>query len=97
MDLKKNRKIKKHIKLIILAGRKGTRLSEETFLKPKPMIEIGHFPIIWHIMKSFSYYGVEEYIRALSYKSEVFKNYFINYKQFSENISLDLKNTKHKS
>ena len=92
MNLKKNKKIKNHIKLIILAGGKGTRLSEETFLKPKPMIEIGHFPIIWHIMKSFSYYGIEEFIHALGYKSEVVKNYFLNYRQFSGNISLDLRN-----
>ena len=56
------------------------------------MIEIGHLPIIWHIMKSFSYYGIEEFIHALGYKSEVVKNYFLNYRQFSGNISLDLRN-----
>ena len=69
---------------IILCGGKGTRLSEETILKPKPMVEIGGRPILWHIMKTYSFYGIKRFILALGYKGEYIKNYFHNYK-FSEN------------
>ena len=82
--------IQENIKLIILAGGKGTRLSEETYLKPKPMVKIGNYPILWHIMKSFSSYGINEFITTLGYKSEVIKNYFTNYKNFSGDLSIDL-------
>ncbi len=67
------------MKTIILAGGLGTRLSEETILKPKPMVEIGEFPIIWHIMKIYEKYNVNEFVVALGYKGDVIKNYFSNY------------------
>ena len=62
--------------IIILCGGKGTRLSEETISKPKPMVEIGGMPILWHIMKTYSYYGFNRFILALGYKGEVIKKYF---------------------
>ena len=65
------------MKIVILAGGFGTRLSEETIVKPKPMVEIGNKPIIWHIMQYFSYYGYNEFVIALGYKAEFIKEYFI--------------------
>ena len=67
------------MKAVILAGGLGTRISEETDLKPKPMIEIGSKPIIWHIMKLYSFYGVNEFIICLGYKGIHIKEYFANY------------------
>ena len=67
------------MKLIILAGGLGTRISEESHLKPKPMIEIGGMPIIWHIMKIYSYYGINEFIICLGYKGHMIKEYFADY------------------
>ena len=64
---------------VILCGGKGTRLSEETISKPKPMVEIGGKPILWHIMKSYSHYGVNRFILALGYKGDLIKQYFYNY------------------
>lgn len=79
------------MKAVILAGGLGTRLSEETNLKPKPMVEIGNRPIIWHIMKYFSCYGVNEFIICAGYKSEYIKNYFANYFQSNSDIMVNLK------
>jgi len=79
---------------IILCGGQGTRLSEETNLKPKPLVEIGNMPILWHIMKIYSYYGVNRFILALGYKGEQIKQYFYNYKYTSGDFSLRL-NPKH--
>ena len=76
--------------LVILCGGKGTRLSEETSLKPKPMVEIGGKPILWHIMKFYSYYGINRFILALGYKSEYIKQYFINYKLTSSDILVNI-------
>ena len=76
--------------VIILCGGKGTRLSEETNLKPKPMVEIGGYPILWHIMKLYSFYGVNRFILALGYKGEQIKNYFYNYKITGADFSLKL-------
>ena len=70
------------MKVVILAGGLGTRLSEETHLKPKPMIEIGGKPIIWHIMKSFSFYGFNEFIIAAGYKKSVIDKYYKNSKSY---------------
>ena len=87
------------MKVIILAGGLGTRLSEETSMKPKPMVEIGGFPIIWHIMKTYSYYGYNEFVIALGYKGEMIKDYFLRYSQHNSNLTIDLKNDrviKHK-
>ena len=68
------------IKTIILCGGLGTRLSEETHLKPKPMVEIGEKPILWHIMSLFSKFGVSDFTLALGYKGDVIKDYFKNLK-----------------
>ena len=78
------------MKVIILAGGLGTRLTEETTLKPKPMVEIGGYPILWHIMKIYSAYGINEFIPTLGYKGKVIKNYFINYQNANTNISIDV-------
>jgi glucose-1-phosphate cytidylyltransferase len=80
------------MKVIILAGGLGTRLSEETVLKPKPMVEIGGMPILWHIMKAYSFYGYSDFIICLGYKGYVIKEYFANYFLHQSNITIDLKN-----
>jgi len=77
--------------LVILCGGKGTRLSEETLLKPKPMVEIGGKPIIWHIMKIYSYFGVNRFILALGYKGDKIKEYFYNYKMTGPDFTLKMK------
>lgn len=79
-------------KAVILAGGLGTRISEETELRPKPMIEIGGRPILWHIMKIFSFYGVNEFIICLGYKGYVIKEYFSNYAMHLSDVTLDLPN-----
>ena len=68
------------MKVVILAGGFGTRISEESHLKPKPMIEIGEKPILWHIMKIYSYYGFNEFIICLGYKSHMIKEFFVKNK-----------------
>ena len=78
------------MKAVILAGGFGTRLSEETDLRPKPMVEIGGKPILWHIMNICGYHGVSEFIIALGYKGEVIKEYFINFYAFNNDITIDL-------
>ena len=75
---------------IILCGGKGTRLSEETIKKPKPMVEIGGKPILWHIMKSYSRFGINRFILALGYKGDIIKQYFYNYKNTGSDFSLKL-------
>lgn len=80
------------MKVVILAGGLGTRLSEETDLKPKPMVEVGEFPIIWHIMKIYSYYGFTDFIICLGYKGYVIKEYFANYFLHKSDIEIDIKN-----
>ena len=78
------------MKVIILAGGFGSRLSEETVLKPKPMVEIGGKPILWHIMNTYAVHGVEEFVVALGYKAEVIKAYFLNFYALNNDISVDL-------
>lgn len=78
-------------KVVILCGGKGTRLREETEHKPKPLISIGGYPILWHIMKHYSYYGFDDFILCLGYKGELIKEYFINYKNHHWDIRLNLK------
>ncbi|HKN86887.1 MAG TPA: glucose-1-phosphate cytidylyltransferase [Nitrospiraceae bacterium] len=80
------------MKAVILAGGLGSRLSEETVLRPKPMVEIGGKPILSHIMNTYSAHGVNEFIIALGYKGEVIKDYFLNYYTFNSNLSIDLSN-----
>lgn len=77
------------MKVVILAGGFGTRISEESHLKPKPMIEIGNMPILWHIMKTYSYYGYNEFIICAGYKQEVIKQWFANYFIHSSDITFD--------
>ncbi|MBO8219553.1 glucose-1-phosphate cytidylyltransferase [Prochlorococcus marinus] len=79
------------MKAVILAGGLGTRISEETHIKPKPMIEIGGMPIIWHIMKFLSSYEINEFIICLGYKGYVIKEYFSNYSLHSSDVTIDLK------
>ena len=78
------------MKAVILAGGLGTRLSEETYLKPKPMLEIGGFPIIWHIMKIYSFYGFNEFIICAGYKGHIIKDYFLNYNYSYSDIEINL-------
>ena len=80
------------MKVIMLAGGLGTRLTEETALKPKPMIEIGGFPILWHIMKIYSFYGFNEFVIALGYKGNLIKEYFLNYSEKLSDLTIDYKN-----
>lgn len=82
------------MKVIILAGGLGTRLQEETTVKPKPMVEIGGKPIIWHIMKIFSHYGHENFAIAMGYKAEVIQSYFLNYHHHHSNLTVHLKTGK---
>jgi glucose-1-phosphate cytidylyltransferase len=80
------------MKVVIFAGGKGTRISEESHLKPKPMVEIGGKPILWHIMKIYSAYGHNEFIICLGYKGYVIKEYFMNYFLHNSDLTIDLKN-----
>lgn len=82
------------MKAIILAGGFGTRLSEVTGTIPKPMVEIGGKPIIWHIMNIYAHHGITEFVIALGYKAEVIKEYFLNFYAFNNDITLDLANGK---
>ena len=78
------------MKVVILAGGKGTRISEETGARPKPMIEIGERPILWHIMKHFSHYGFCEFVVALGYKGDAIKEYIFNYGRYDGDATVDL-------
>ena len=78
------------MKVVLLAGGFGTRLSEYTDLIPKPMVPIGGKPILWHVMKSYSKFGFNDFIIALGYKSEVIKDYFLNYRTLNSNFSINL-------
>ena len=82
------------MKVLILAGGYGTRISEESQFKPKPMIEIGGLPILWHIMKLYSYYGYKEFIILAGYKQYVIKEYFNNYYLHHSDVTFDLSNNK---
>ena len=78
------------MKAVILAGGLGTRISEESHLKPKPMIEIGGKPILWHIMKIYSYYGINDFVICLGYKGYIIKEYFANYFLHMSNVTFDM-------
>lgn len=78
------------MKAVILAGGLGTRFSEETGLRPKPMIEIGGMPILWHIMKIYAHHGVSEFVICLGYKGEIIKSYFLNYANMKADITVDM-------
>ena len=79
------------MKAVILAGGYGTRISEETSQKPKPMIEIGGKPILWHILKIYSYYGINEFIICCGYKGYLIKEYFANYFLHNSDVTFDMK------
>lgn len=79
------------MKVVLLAGGYGTRISEESILKPKPMIEIGGKPIIWHIMKIYSKYEYNDFIICCGYKGYMIKEYFLNYYNYNNNFTIDLK------
>jgi glucose-1-phosphate cytidylyltransferase len=78
------------MKVVILAGGSGSRLAEETEVKPKPMVEIGGRPILWHIMKIYAHHGFKEYFIALGYKGEVIKRYFLDYFNLNGSMSIHL-------
>jgi glucose-1-phosphate cytidylyltransferase len=79
---------------VILAGGFGTRLSEETAIRPKPMVEIGGRPILWHIMKSYAAFGVSEFVVCCGYKSEVIKEYFASYQLRGSDLTVDLRSSR---
>jgi glucose-1-phosphate cytidylyltransferase len=78
------------MKVVILAGGLGTRLSEETVSRPKPMVEVGGKPMLWHIMNIFSAHGINEFLIAVGYKGEVIKDYFLNFYAINNDITIDL-------
>ena len=78
------------MKVVILAGGKGTRLSEESTLRPKPMVEIGGQPMLWHIMKLYACRGFKEFVLALGYKGELIRQYFLNYRGAHSDVTVDL-------
>ena len=82
------------MKAVILAGGLGTRLSEETVTKPKPMVEIGGKPILWHIMKTYSHHGINDFIICCGYKGYVIKEYFANYFLHQSDVTFNMKNNK---
>ena len=88
------------MKVIILAGGLGTRLGEETGVRPKPMVGIGGYPILWHIMKIYSHFGFNDFVVLTGYKQEVIKDYFVNYYLHNSDVTVDLSNNEievHKS
>lgn len=82
------------MKVVLLAGGFGSRLSEETAVKPKPMVEIGGKPILWHIMKIYSHYGINEFVICCGYKGYMIKEYFANYFLHMSDVTFDIKNNK---
>ena len=82
------------MKAVILAGGLGSRLSEETTLRPKPMVEIGGHPILWHILKIYSHHGINDFIICLGYKGYVIKEYFANYLLHSANVTIDIQHNR---
>ena len=80
------------MKTLILAGGMGTRLGEETKLIPKPMVEIGGYPILWHIMKTYSHYGYNDFVILTGYKGHVIKDYFLNYYNRYSDMTIDMAN-----
>ncbi|HLC98708.1 MAG TPA: glucose-1-phosphate cytidylyltransferase [Candidatus Nanoarchaeia archaeon] len=84
------------MKAVILCGGTGTRLKEETEFKPKPLVKIGNMPILWHIMKIYSHYGVKEFILCLGYKGEMIKEYFLNFEQLANDFTLNLRSKESK-
>lgn len=82
------------MKVVLLAGGYGTRISEETHIKPKPMIDIGGKPVIWHIMKEYSHYGYNDFIICAGYKQYIIKEWFNNYFIYTSDVTYDMTNGK---
>lgn len=82
------------MKAVILAGGFGTRISEETYLKPKPMVEIGGFPILWHLMKIYSAHNINEFVICLGYRGYIIKEYFANYFMHTSDVTIDIQNNR---
>lgn len=82
------------MKCVILAGGMGTRISEETHLKPKPMVEVGGKPVLWHIMKIYSHYGINDFVICLGYKGYLIKEYFANYYLHQSDVTFDMRENK---
>ncbi len=80
------------MKAVILAGGQGTRISEETIVRPKPLVEIGGYPILWHILKNYSFHGINDFVICLGYKGYMIKEYFANYFLHMSNVTIDIKN-----
>ena len=78
------------MQVVILCGGKGTRLREETEYRPKPMVPVGDFPILWHIMKTYAHYGHKDFILCLGYKGQVIKDYFLNYRYLASDFTMTL-------
>lgn len=78
------------MKVVILCGGLGTRLREETEFRPKPLVDVGGRPILWHIMKTYAHYGFNEFVLALGYKSNLIKEYFLNYEAMNNDVSIQL-------
>jgi len=85
-----------HLKTVILAGGLGTRLSEETVIRPKPMVELGGRPILWHIMKLYSHFGINDFVVCLGYKGYTIKEYFANYFLHNSDVTINLRNNELK-
>lgn len=79
------------MKAVILAGGFGTRISEESGIRPKPMVEVGGKPILWHILKIYSYYGINDFIICCGYKGHMIKEYFANYYLDNSDVTIDMK------
>ena len=88
--------IDKNVPVVILCGGKGTRLREETEYKPKPLVEIGGKPVLWHVMRGYSYHGFNNFILCLGYKGNAIKEFFLNYEYMSSDFYLNVKTKKHK-
>ena len=84
------------MKVVILAGGLGTRLSEETGVRPKPMVEVGDKPILWHIMKIYSHYGFNDFVICLGYKGYMIKEYFHNYWLHNCDVTFDMRTREHR-
>src|ERR1043166_1469454 len=84
----------REIRVAILAGGKGTRIAEETEVKPKPMVEIGGAPILWHIMRHYSYYGHNDFVIALGYKGEYIKDYMLKYCALHSDLEVHMRTGK---
>ena len=82
----------KNMKVVILCGGRGTRLREETEIRPKPLVEVGNRPILWHIMKIYSHYGFNDFVLCLGYKGDLIKDYFLNYEAMNNDFTINLGN-----